>query len=239
MLQFIKKYFNQPKKSQIYQKNDLNIKEELALAEKSAEEEFHKTEAVKNKIYRSAADLIHEVFDVPAEFWYEELANYERIRNDKRNDSVTTVLKQKCDELVLSYYEQLELVDSKLRFYKQLLAEYQQLRVNLMKSLKKISAEREESALMEILESHKENIGKLHSEHFLDDRLFLNEQQFKLIREELDKTRDELRIKQQVSEEIRQLIHSDDIINKPVTGEYQKEINRLIEKIKSTQDEEK
>ena len=127
MLKFIKKHLNKQKKTESNEKNTKNIKAELIQAEKKAKTERLKVHNIKAQIYNAAADIIHEIFDVPAEFWYEELVNYESIKNDSRNSGITKSLVMKCDQVIEGYYDQLKITKSKIAFYDKLNDEYKKL----------------------------------------------------------------------------------------------------------------
>jgi hypothetical protein len=237
MLQFIKKYFNKAKKTEIKEKNNLSLKSEISAAERKAKEDREKVLIQKNRIYSATADAIHEIFDVPSDFWYEELKYYEAVKNDARNADVPERLKNKCDEIVSAYSKQLKLINSKTEYYDRLINEYRELRMNLTQALKKISSQRKDTEQMKILEEHLNNVEKIHDEQFSHENIFLNQEQLKLVKEELDKTQKEFAIKKQVSQEIDDLLQESSSSETPFTDDYNKEIKRLTKKIQSKSDE--
>jgi hypothetical protein len=239
MLQFIKKYFNKAKKSEIKGKNNLSLKSEISAAERKAKEDREKVLIQKNRIYSATADAIHEIFDVPTDYWYEELKYYEAIKNDSRNAEVPEKLKNKCDEIVSAYTKQLELINSKTEYYNRLTEEYKQMRMNLTQALKKISSQRKDAEQMKILEEHLSNVEKIHDEQFSHENIFLNQEQLNLVKEELDKTQKEFAIKKQVSEEINALLQESSSLENTYTDDYKEEIERLTKKIQSKSDENK
>ncbi len=238
MLRFIKKHLKKTKKDKKTLPAPLSVREELVLARNLAKENQHRTELLRTKIFQSIADLIHQVYDVPADFWYDEFNNYEKIRNDKRNENIEVALKNKCDKLILSYAEQIDLINDKIKFYEQLVEEYSVLELDLMKYLKKQSVCKKDNHLTKIMEKHEDNINNLWFEQSNDPNVYIDEKKLELLEEDIENTRKELKIKQQVENEIKDLIFDKTSQKKYSMAEYRKEILRLTEKIKSVKNED-
>ncbi|MEA2041516.1 MAG: hypothetical protein U9N85_03050 [Bacteroidota bacterium] len=235
MLQFIKKYFKIGTSNKINLKKDLSLKSELDTSAKTAKQEYQKIHHIKMQIYNAAADIIHEIFDVPSEYWYEELKNYEIIKSEPRNSAISSSLVKKCDEVVEAYTKELEVANKKLAFYESLEEEYKKIRADLNRSLKKISGVREDSEQMHILNQHINDIKNIQNEQFATGKIYLNEEQLKLIKEELDKAKEEMQIKKQVNQEMLPFIADSPSQGRTDSKILTDEIDDLIKKLKQNQ----
>jgi uncharacterized phage infection (PIP) family protein YhgE len=185
------------------------------------------------QIGKWAAEAMLEVFQVPHKFWYNEIANYEEIKQLADNLSVDPKVTSKCDEVISGYSEQVKLREAKIVLYNTLIEKYSKTKEKMERIKKRGDDELATMAKINALEKHSQRIEQLRNspENLIDHIEGSNN--LELIKNEVKDVIDEFEISEEVKtslEEIDHQFHS---------GKYSSsaqpaidEIEKLVEKIK-------
>lgn len=124
-------------------------------------EEVNKANIEIKKIRKWIAELIHESFHVPGDYWYEELQNYDAIKLAKENKVVDKKTIEKCEGLIKEYQEQIKFRETKRKLNEMTIKKYEDNKQQLLQ-LKPLENERGEP-LMDIdkFSKHKNRLNVL------------------------------------------------------------------------------
>lgn len=117
--------------------NDDNNKKELLLqnienAISTCKAEIEKSNTEIKQIKKWIAEIIHENFHVPGDFWYEELAHYNEIKENKENKSVDNKIVIKSDGLIKEYQSQIKFRKTKKKLNEMTIIKYEESNQKLL-----------------------------------------------------------------------------------------------------------
>ncbi|OQY02892.1 MAG: hypothetical protein B6I20_06155 [Bacteroidetes bacterium 4572_117] len=130
-MSWIKNIFSENKKQ------DEDISKETLLqnidnAITECKEEINKLDSEIEQIKKWVAEVIHEHFHIPGDFWYEELANYTEIKENKENKSVGKKVADKCDRIIKDYLSQIKFRETKKELNEMTIHKYEESRQKLL-----------------------------------------------------------------------------------------------------------
>ncbi|RLD84351.1 MAG: hypothetical protein DRJ10_01470 [Bacteroidetes bacterium] len=159
-------------------KNDDIDKKELLLqninhAILQSREEIDKLELEIEQIKKWTAEIIHDNFHVPGDFWYEELAHYNAIKENKENKSVEQEVITKSNELIKEYQSQIKFRETKKELNKMTITKYEEtkqkiLNFDTVKSISEVISEKPDT-----FQKHKKRIHELsqNPDDFIEEQL--------------------------------------------------------------------
>ncbi|MEN8119985.1 MAG: hypothetical protein ABFS35_06550 [Bacteroidota bacterium] len=117
--------------------NDDNNKKELLLqkiekAISNCKLEIEKSNTEIEQIKKWIAEIIHDNFHVPGDFWYEELTHYPEIKKNKENQSVAKETIIKSDELIKEYQSQIKFRETKKELNEMTIVKYQESKQKIL-----------------------------------------------------------------------------------------------------------
>ena len=124
-MNWIKKIFKTGKGNDevpISREDDMLTKLESSI--NNCETEINKAEDEKEQIRKWAIEAIRGTFEVPKQFWYEELKMYQKIRSLEENNTVDKLVLKKCDEVIQGYLDEIKLRETKIKLYNSLIEKY-------------------------------------------------------------------------------------------------------------------
>ncbi len=122
--------------------------------------EISKSEKEIKQINKWMAELIHENFFVPGDFWYEELAHYEEIKNHKENALVSVEKTKQVDKLLHDYKTQIRFREKKIELKKLMIEKFNKAKEKLLD----LSESQKENPVFEKFAKHQNRIQKLNEE---------------------------------------------------------------------------
>jgi len=114
-----------------------------------------------DQIRKWAIEAIRGTFEVPKEFWYEELEKYAEIKALTDNKSVNYKVLIKCDEIVNSYLDEIKLREAKIKLYNSLIEKYQQNKNKMLAIKDRSDADKSARAKLEALEKHSQRLEEM------------------------------------------------------------------------------
>lgn len=125
-MNWLKKIFKSKKAAeQTRLSKDEEVLNKLEVAITNCKSEIKKTENEVEQIRSWAIDAIKSSFEVPKEFWYEELKKYEHIRELEINKNLDPQVIEKCNKVINGYSGEIELRKMKIQLYKSLIMKYE------------------------------------------------------------------------------------------------------------------
>ena len=141
-MSWINKFFSNGEDQNDDEKKELLLQQiEHGIAQ--CNEELKKADTEIAKISKWIAELIHENFHVPGDFWYEELKNYQAIKAAKENKSVNRKTVENCDNLIKEYQKQIKFRETKKELSQMTISKYADNKQKLLE-LKPIENEQDE-----------------------------------------------------------------------------------------------
>jgi len=215
------------------QKNLFKKQVETALNKCKSEkqQEINNIENIK----KWAKDIIFEIFNVPTDFWYEELAKYDNIKFHKSNLSINKTLVDKTDLLIKEYLEQIKLCKTKITFCETLINEYKEIIERYENANKKINHIKNEEKKIVLLNKHKKRIAKMRSKTGDFDNIFEEKSILENLNYDISNIEDDFKIKQEVNEYIENLDKNfandtTNIDSLPIRKEIEKITNEIKKK---------
>ena len=138
-----------------------DIEKALVLNENELSELNNEIKQIKKWI----AELIHEFFHVPNEYWYEELSNYKKIIESKENSNIDKNKITGCNNLIKEYQSQIKFRETKIILNELNNSKLEKSKQAILKTDKKITHTKQN-----IVQKHQTRISELtNSVNILDD----------------------------------------------------------------------
>lgn len=148
------------KNSDKEKKQKLLKKIELSIS--NCQTEIQKSEKEIEQIKKWMAELIHENFFVPGDFWYEELKYYQEIKAHKENSNIPKEKVSEVDRLLADYRTQIHFREKKIELKKLMIEKFR----NAKHQLSNLSGTGQNtvSAIgMKAFEKHQNRLQKLNT----------------------------------------------------------------------------
>ena len=168
---WIKNLFSKSVKNDDHDKTELllqNINHNMLQSKEEIDELEHEMEQIRKWI----AEIIHDNFHVPGDLWYEELANYKAIKQNKENISVEQETIIKSDELIKEYRSQIKFRKTKKKLLEMTIIKYEEtkqriLNLDKVKDINKTIPEKPDT-----FQKHKNRLNELsqHSDNFIEEQ---------------------------------------------------------------------
>lgn len=181
-------------------------------------------------IFKEAKKIILEIFDVPSEFWYEELKKYEKIKSLEKNLKINKTVINRCDLIINGYKEQIEIKKSKIKFNKKLLIKYEEIEKKLNTTINKIKRDKIEKKQLKLLEKHRQIISEMNNENRDNNLKTKNDELFNLAND-IQLIDDELKFKTELQNEFEEVENelNSNLSNNSI--QIKNNIDKLINKI--------
>jgi len=146
--------------------NDDNDNKELLLqsienAISECKKEIVKSDIEIEQIKKWIAEIIHENFHVPGDFWYEELSHYTEIKADKENELVNTKVIIKSDELIKEYQSQIKFRETKKELSEMTILKYKESRQKILDLDSQVTENNSIPDKPDIFQKHKNRLREL------------------------------------------------------------------------------
>ena len=154
------------------------------------------------KIKHHARDLLISILNVPDEYKFEELENYEEIINLPDNQYVTNEEKNELAEICKSYLNHLLIRKEKIKLCSENRKKLQKLLAEVKELNKKLSEEKNKKDL--IIEKHKNFVDKLNSSNIETE--IENSHKIGLLHEEINNLKNKLQEQKIMTKELKKLL---------------------------------
>ncbi len=146
--------------------NDDSDKKELILqnidtAISQSKEEIKKSENEIEQIKKWIAEVIHDNFHVPDDFWYEELAHFIEIKEHKENQSVEKEVIHKSDKLIKEYRSQIKFRETKIELNVMTIAKYEESKHKILNLELSENADDDIPKKQDTFQKHKDRLNEL------------------------------------------------------------------------------
>lgn len=233
-MSWIKKIFHSKspdEKKSVSREDEMFSKLEASI--ENCKAEIKKADNDVEQLKKWAIEAIRECYEVPHDFWYEELNKFEEIKLLDVNKNIDNQVIDDCDEVVDGYREQIALREAKIKLYEGLIEKYQAGidKINLIrnsnenktKALSKLQALEKHRLRLEQLQTDPENIGA----HF-DESAHLEQ-----VKKEVDEVYEDFEISEEVRTHMLKINHQFQSANKAFDSKAAIiEIEELLKKIK-------
>jgi len=233
---FFKKEDNKPESFDLYE----NKKFQYELKEVISKCNVDKQETVSDieNMNKWAKEVILEIFEVPHKYWYKEIVNYQKIKDEDINKGVSTNLILNTDKVILGYIEQIKIKQTKLLFYDALLSEYERINAKLNDAFSKIEQLKKDEEQMIMLNKHKKKIQNMSNSKENMDDIYKQAEELNLLTEDIKTINQEFIFRKEMSDKVLEL--EKDVINEAESANIEtlnNEVNELIAKFKSTKND--
>ncbi|MCF6241268.1 MAG: hypothetical protein L3J74_07980 [Bacteroidales bacterium] len=123
--------------------------------------EIQKSEKEITQIKKWLAELIHENFFVPGDYWYEEIKYYDNIKNHKENSGISPDKINNINKLLEDYQTQIRFREKKIELKQLLLEKFQRAKQQLIKLESNHERNNLNAPELKTLEKHQSRIQKL------------------------------------------------------------------------------
>lgn len=233
---FFKKEDKKPESFDLYE----NEKFQYELNEAITTCNVDKQETVSDieNMNKWAKEVILEIFEVPHKYWYKEIVNYQKIKDEDINKGVSTNLILNTDKVILGYIEQIKIKQTKLLFYDALLSEYERINVKLNDAFSKIEQLKKDEEQIKMLNKHKKKIQNMSNSKENMDDIYKQAEELNLLTEDIKTINQEFNFRKEMSDKVLEL--EKDVINEAESANVEtlnNEVNELIAKFKSTKND--
>lgn len=167
----------------------------------------------KNKLLDRRDDLrkrinsaINSCYFVPSKWWYKEFKHYDKIVKLAKNKLLSSEIKTECDELVIAFKDEMQIIDVQIEHYDFLISSYS-------KTLDKISNSKDEYKIMladlekmKQLEKSKSTLNEIKDK---DDQSLakelIQEEKYKDIKQEIDNLQEDLELFEEYIKQLKKL----------------------------------
>jgi len=160
--------------------NNIKTPEQNILLFNKVMESIKKCESDKSLAYKDidnikkwSKEIIWEIFIVPGTYWYEELKEYENIKNSIENSSISNRVINSCDSVITGYREQIKVREAKIKFCEALIEEYQITKEKLEQTMKKIAQLKKEDKQIKMLDVHTYRIKEMNNESANMEKIYV------------------------------------------------------------------
>jgi hypothetical protein len=223
--------------SEIEESNEATLEEKINTAISKCENDKQVSLDEIEKIKKWTQDAVNLSFFVPGRFWYNEVTEYEKIKELDENKSVSDQVVKKCDEIVQGYRNQINLRESKISLCTALIEEYLKTKKKLNETEQKLSHQNDEEHKLNSLDEHINRLKNMDEDVSSLQTSFLDEQKLKVFDFDLDIAENDFKLKEEIYDQLGKLseIYSDvKFRNNSVV--FKQEIEKLIESIKKQRD---
>jgi len=196
--------------------------------------EIKKADNDIDQLKKWAIEAIRECYEVPHNFWYEELNKYEEIKLLDVNKNVDNQVIIDCDDVVLGYREQIALREAKIKLYEGLIEKYQSGidKINLIKNSKE--SETISRTKLEALEKHRRRLEQLQTDPENIGAHFDESAHLEQVKKEVDEVYEDFEISEEVRNHMLKINQQFQSANKLFDSKAAiNEIEELLKKIKA------
>jgi len=158
-MSWINKFFSDGEDQNDDEKKELLL-QQIEHGIMQCKEEVKKIDSEIVKIKKWIAELIHENFHVPGDFWYEELKNYTAIKAAKENKLLDEKTIKKCDNLINEYKKQIKFRETKKELNQMTIGKYEDNKQKLLQ-LELVEDEHGNTIVLDKFEKHKNRLNVL------------------------------------------------------------------------------
>ncbi len=123
--------------------------------------EIQKSEKEIKQIKKWMAELIHENFFVPGDYWYEEIKYFDKIKNHKENAQISVDKINNINKLIKDYQTQIRFREKKIELKQLMLEKFQKAKQQLIKTESSEEQSNFNVPELKTLEKHQNRIQKL------------------------------------------------------------------------------
>jgi hypothetical protein len=158
-MSWINKFFSDGEDQNDDEKKELLL-QQIEHGIMQCKEEVKKIDSEIVKIKKWIAELIHENFHVPGDFWYEELKNYTAIKAAKENKLVDEKTIKNCDNLINEYRKQIKFRETKKELNQMTIGKYEDNKQKLLQ-LETVEDEHGNTIVQDKFKKHKNRLNVL------------------------------------------------------------------------------
>ncbi len=214
------------------EKIELTISEKIDIAiSKCKDDKLFLTNEI-DEIKKWATDAIVKVYEIPNRYRYKEFEEYGSIKKERINKDVIYEVKQKCDEIVNGYLNQIKLRESKVKLLDSLLSEYENTQNKIYEAEQKLQNQIEAEEKIKELEKHSDRLYKMNESTTVTENYYDESSSLTNIKSELKSIEDDFEIKEEVQRQMKKLSskYKDDTNNDNLEIQQQ-EIDELIKNV--------
>ena len=197
-MSLFKKMFSKSSKESDNQQKELllkNIDEQISENKENVSKSMNEIEHIKKWI----AEVIHDHFYVPGDFWYEELSHFDEIKANKENLSVDADVLHRSEELIKEYQSQIKFRETKIELSEMTIVKFEESKQKILdldsKQITKLEVPEESDAF----KKHQIRLNDL--SHIPEG--FNNEQNFEKQLENITENVNELIENHEIEEEVQ------------------------------------
>jgi len=134
-----------------------NIDKELIKNKEQIAKSINEIEQIKKWI----AEVIHDHFYVPGDFWYEELTHFNEIKANKENLSIDKDIISKSDELIKEYQSQIKFRETKIELSEMTIVKYEESKQKIRNLDSKQITKQEKPEKKDAFKKHQNRLNSL------------------------------------------------------------------------------
>jgi len=233
---FLKKEENKPDSFDLYE----NKKFQYELEEAITKCNIDKQDTISDieNMNKWAKEVILEIFEVPHKYWYKEIVNYQKIKDEDINKDVSANLILNTDKVILGYIEQIEIKQTKLLFYEALLKEYERISAKLNNAFSRLEQLKKDEEQIKMLNKHKKKIENMSNSKENMDDIYKQAEDLNSLTEDIKTINQEFNFRKEMSDKVLEL--EKDVINEAESANIEtlnNEVKTLITKFNNAKSE--
>ncbi len=214
--------------------NEIVISEKISILVRKNETEIRKLQEEISQLQKWAGEAIATVFFIPSNFLYNEIVEYEKIKQFVENQKVNLRLIKKCDEIVEGYSKQIDFRKTKIQFCESLINEYSLALQQLHETENQLSSLRKESEQFAVLEKHYLRLRELNSDVQELKTSFSAAQELESLENEIVKMQKKQKEEVEYFSQLEKLSEIYSEIPVDNSNTYKQEIEKLMKNLKNS-----
>lgn len=205
-MSWLKKIFENKKEREIIHESKENeLLSKLDASIEQCNSGIKKAGDEMDQIRKWSIEAIRDTFEVPKEFWYEELEKYSEIKALTENKSVGYRVIIKCDEIINSYLDQIKLREAKIKLYNSLIEKYLQNKNKMLAIKNRSDADKSAKAKLDALEKHSQRLEQMKTNPENTESPIEESNQLDLLKNEAKEVFEEFEISEEVRADLEEI----------------------------------
>ncbi len=202
--------------------------EAIDLAIENIREEKQKNIKEIERIKKWAVDLIFEIYNVPKKYWYEEIENYEKIKQEEANKDIDDRIKQETDKIFNIYTGKIEILEKENQYLNEALEKLTQLKNSVNEKFDK--SKKDIVQAVKSLERHSQRAQNIAQEDIR--ATYKTQLNVQLLEEEIENLKAEIEAHKQTEKEKLIISENLDITDFSIIND---ELDKLLKTIKKAE----